>query len=72
MLTRNLNYKVSTVGSGEEAIDYMKKHNVDLLVLDMIMDPGMDGLDTYRSVLAISTETKSDYRQRFFGNGTSE
>jgi len=54
-----LNYKVSTVGSGEEAIDYLKRHNTDLLVLDMIMDPGMDGLDTYRSVLEFRPKQKA-------------
>ena len=31
----------------------MKAHAVDLLVLDMIMDPGMDGLDAYREILKI-------------------
>ncbi|MCP5107245.1 MAG: response regulator [bacterium] len=50
-LLTSLNYSVETVPSGEEAIIYMKKHSVDLIILDMIMDPGMDGLDTYRIVL---------------------
>jgi two-component system, cell cycle sensor histidine kinase and response regulator CckA len=52
-MLRTLNYNVASVSSGEEAIAYVKECNVDLIVLDMIMDPGMDGLDTYRSVLAI-------------------
>jgi DNA-binding NarL/FixJ family response regulator len=29
------------------------------MVLDMIMDPGMDGLDTYRSVLEIHPRQKA-------------
>jgi DNA-binding NarL/FixJ family response regulator len=29
------------------------------MVLDMIMDPGMDGLDTYRSVIEIRPEQKA-------------
>jgi DNA-binding NarL/FixJ family response regulator len=29
------------------------------MVLDMIMDPGMDGLDTYRSALAIRPRQKA-------------
>ena len=37
MLT-SLDYKADAVSSGEEAIEYMKKHTVDLIVLDMIMD----------------------------------
>ena len=38
---------------------YLKEHHVDLMVLDMIMDPGMDGLDTYRSVLEIHPKQKA-------------
>ena len=47
---RKLNYNVASVSSGEEARAYVKEHQVDLMVLDMIMDPGMDGLDTCKSV----------------------
>jgi len=50
MLTK-LNYIVSTVASGEEAIEYLKENKADLIVLDMIMDPGIDGLETYEKVL---------------------
>jgi signal transduction histidine kinase/CheY-like chemotaxis protein len=58
-MLKKLNYKVSSVSSGEEAIAYIKEHKVDLLVLDMIMDPGIDGLDTYRSVLEIKPKQKA-------------
>ncbi|MBE0585173.1 MAG: response regulator, partial [Desulfofustis sp.] len=57
MLSR-LGYRVTAVAGGEEAIDYLKRSAADLLVLDMIMDPGMDGLETYRQVLAIRPEQK--------------
>lgn len=50
MLTE-LGYSVSTVNSGEEAVDYVKNKPVDLVVLDMIMDPGIDGLETYKRIL---------------------
>jgi len=50
MLTR-LNYQVATAASGEKAVEYVEQHAVDLIVLDMIMDPGMDGLDTYMKIL---------------------
>jgi DNA-binding NarL/FixJ family response regulator len=30
-----------------------------MLILDMIMDPGIDGLDTYRSVLEIHPRQKA-------------
>jgi len=50
ILTR-LGYSVAAVASGEEAVEYLQDRSVDLLVLDMIMDPGIDGLDTYRRIL---------------------
>jgi len=54
-----LNYRVRTVSSGEEAVAYLKNEKVDLLVLDMIMDPGMDGLDTYKAILEIHPKQKA-------------
>ena len=53
MLTR-LGYQVESVASGEAAIDHVRKQPVDLLLLDMIMDPGIDGLETYRRIIEIS------------------
>jgi PAS domain S-box-containing protein len=58
MLTK-IGYQVNTVESGEAAVDYLKKESVDLLVLDMIMDPGMDGLDTYREIIKIHPGQKA-------------
>jgi len=52
MLTR-LGYDVASVSSGEAAVDYLKDHRVELLILDMIMDPGIDGLETYRRIIRI-------------------
>jgi|GEM_PF-3903261 len=52
MLAR-LNYKVSTAASGEDALAMLPAASFDLVILDMIMDPGMDGLDTYREILKI-------------------
>jgi PAS domain S-box-containing protein len=58
MLSR-LGYRVSAVSSGEEALACLRDGGVDLLVLDMIMDPGMDGLETYRRVLEINPQQKA-------------
>jgi DNA-binding NtrC family response regulator len=52
MLTR-LGYDVTSVSSGEAAVGFIGEHRVDLLVLDMIMDPGIDGLETYRRIIRI-------------------
>ena len=58
-MLKKLNYAVSSVASGEEAVVYLKDHPCDLMVLDMIMDPGMDGLDTYSRVLEICPKQKA-------------
>jgi len=50
MLTR-LGYQVITAASGEEAVRFLEKESADLLILDMILEGGMDGLDTYRNIL---------------------
>ena len=49
----------SLVPSGEEAAEYLKDHKVELIVLDMIMDPGMDGLETYRRIIEIAPGQKA-------------
>jgi len=50
-ILEKLGYDVTCCSSGETAVEYLKDHTVDVMVLDMIMDPGMDGLDTYREIL---------------------
>ena len=59
VVLRKLGYQVESVSSGEEAVAYMEKGSVDLLVLDMIMDPGMDGLETYRQILSLHPNQKA-------------
>ena len=54
-----LDYTVTTVSSGEEAVEFLRNHTIDLLVLDMIMEPGIDGLETYRRVLKLRPGQKS-------------
>ena len=49
MLTK-LGYSVTTCPSGEAAVNYLQSHSADLVILDMIMDPGIDGLETYRRI----------------------
>jgi CheY-like chemotaxis protein len=58
-MLQKLNYNVDSAKSGEEAIIYLKDHQPDLIVLDMIMDPGMDGLDTYKSIIKINPKQKT-------------
>jgi PAS domain S-box-containing protein len=58
-MLKRLNYCVASVASGEEAVEYLRNQTVDLVVLDMIMDPGMDGFDTYRKILEIHPRQKA-------------
>ncbi|HZL34386.1 MAG TPA: response regulator [Tepidisphaeraceae bacterium] len=48
-LMRVLGHKGECVYSGEEALAFIEKNPVDLMILDMMM-PGMDGLEVLRHV----------------------
>jgi len=58
-ILEDLNYRVATAVSGEDAVEYLRVNKVDLVVLDMIMDPGIDGLETYRRILEIRPRQKA-------------
>ncbi len=58
MLTR-FGYQVATCASGEEAIAYLVDEKVDLVLLDMLMSPGMNGLETYRRILELHPGQKA-------------
>lgn len=48
-----LGYRATTVGSGAEAVALARQERFDLLLLDMILGNGMDGLDTYQQFLLL-------------------
>ncbi|MBN1381008.1 MAG: response regulator, partial [Deltaproteobacteria bacterium] len=54
-----LGYMVETVSSGEKAIAYLEEKKTDIVFLDMIMDPGMDGLDTLKQIIATNPQQKA-------------
>jgi len=58
-MLRKLGYSVTTVSSGEEAVEYVKNNVADLIVLDMIMDPGMNGRETYERIIKLHPEQKA-------------
>jgi two-component system, cell cycle sensor histidine kinase and response regulator CckA len=68
-LLAQIGYSVTAVSSGEEAISYITDNEVDLVVLDMIMDPGIDGLDTYRKILEIRPGQKAIIASGFSETG---
>ncbi len=55
----SLGYKVSVAASGREAVEYIKAHNVDMVILDMIMEDDFDGLDTYREIIKFQPQQKA-------------
>jgi CheY-like chemotaxis protein len=46
----SLGYQTRAAASGEDAVNYLRDHAVDLVVLDMIMPPGWDGAETFRRI----------------------
>ncbi len=57
-MLKRLNYTVATAAGGEEAVAYIKNNVVDVVVLDMIMPSGMDGLDTFMALQVVSPHVK--------------
>ncbi|MFW5957867.1 MAG: response regulator [Desulfosalsimonas sp.] len=58
-LLASLGYQVDAAPSGEAAIAHVREKNFDLILLDMIMDPGIDGLQTYQKILEINPGQKA-------------
>ena len=46
-----LGYEVITAKDGRDAINYVRSRSVDLVLLDMILEHELDGLDSYRAML---------------------
>lgn len=55
----SLGYKVDTVEGGRQAVEFIKKNKVDLVILDMVMEEGFDGLDTFRTIREINPTQKA-------------
>ncbi|MFP4459163.1 MAG: response regulator [Candidatus Zixiibacteriota bacterium] len=58
-ILESLNYEVDTAESGEEALEILEKQNYDIVLLDMIMQPGIDGLETYQKIIAKKPDQKT-------------
>ncbi len=54
-----LGYRCKAVSSGEKAVEYLKKDTVDLILLDMIMSPGINGYETYKRIIKIHPDQKA-------------
>ena len=58
-MLKRLGYEVETAASGEAAIEIVSRRPVDILILDMILEPEMDGLETYRQIIKIRPGQKA-------------
>lgn len=56
-ILKQLGFSVASVRSGAEAVDYLTRSSVDLVLLNMIMF-GTDGLQTFRQIVEIRPDQK--------------
>lgn len=62
---RSIGYKVVGARNGSEAVELVKKaaqgqsQAIDLVIIDMIMADGFDGLDTYKGILQFNPRQKA-------------
>ena len=58
-MLQRLGYNAIAVSNGEEAVEFLKHGSVDLVLLDMIMEPGMNGQETYEKITALHPAQKA-------------
>lgn len=46
----SLGYECSTLASGEEGLEFIAESKVDLLILDVLMDSGISGIETFKRI----------------------
>jgi len=65
----SLGYKVEVAANGHDAVEHLRHHQADVVILDMIMEPGFDGLDTYREILKSNPGQKAIITSGFSETG---
>jgi len=58
-LLERCGYRVSTAENGRAAVERVRAHPVDILVLDMIMEEDFDGLDCWKEVVKIRPDQRA-------------
>lgn len=58
-ILKNLGYQVFTVADGMDAVAFVKENAVDLIILDMVMEPSISGLETYQRIKKINPGQKA-------------
>lgn len=54
-----LGYRTQTSSSGEAAVELAKKESFDLVLLDMLMEPGINGRECFEQILQIQPDIKA-------------
>ncbi|MCP4724661.1 MAG: response regulator, partial [bacterium] len=67
-LLSKLNYKPCESASGEEGVEFLKNNKVDLILIDMLLGSGIDGLETFKKTLEIEPEQKAIIVSGFSGS----
>ncbi|MBU1170901.1 MAG: PAS domain S-box protein [Proteobacteria bacterium] len=57
-LLSSLRYSSVALESGEKAVEYLKHDQVDIVLLDMVMEPGMSGRETYEKIIELNPSQK--------------
>lgn len=58
-ILKKLGYAPTAVAGKKEALACIQGNSVDLMVIDMIMDPGMNSLETFQAVRKICPHQKA-------------
>lgn len=58
-MLKALGYEVIMVAGGSEALQFLKSHDIDLIVLDMVMPEGINGAETYRRAITLKPEIRA-------------
>ena len=58
-MLKELNYRVIAVSSGEQAIFHLQQQPVDLVLLDMLMEPGINGRQAFEEIIRLRPGQKA-------------
>jgi signal transduction histidine kinase/ActR/RegA family two-component response regulator/sensor domain CHASE-containing protein len=58
-LLSSLGYSSFAVSGAGEAMEFLQAQSADIVIMDMIMEPNPDGLDTYREILKIRPDQRA-------------
>ncbi len=67
-LLSKLNYRPFESSSGEEAVEFLQQNRIDLLLIDMLLGSGIDGLETFKRTLEIVPDQKAIIVSGFSGS----